>query len=159
MNPKKGYRYYAIVFLFSVLALGVYVAYLAIKEGSIDYELINSLMLIPLMFTLFLFVFDLIFAKIFPSKSKQDNDQYKIYLDHVGKAITDQCDFGIEDYRRLRANASFQKSVEQVYKLITDGETEEINYQFLDKKFKKNTNEYIALSVVINEVKEMIENS
>ncbi len=159
MNPKKGYRYYAIVFLFSVFALGLYVGYLALKEGSIDYDLVNSLMLVPLMFTLFLFVFDLIFEKIFPSKAKQGNDQFQIYLDRVGKAITDQCEFGIEDYRRLRGNSSFQKSVEQAYKIIIDGETEEINFLFLDKKFKKNTNEYIALLVVVNEVKEMIENS
>ena len=159
MNSKKGLKYYAIIFFFSVFALVVYVGYLAIKEGSIDYELAYSLVLVPFMFTLFLFAFDKIFDRIFPSKTKKENSHYNVYLKQIGEVINDKCDFSIESYRRLRGNYSFQKSVEQAYRILTDGETEELNFIFLEKKFKKNTNEYIALSVVIEEVKKMLNNS
>ena len=159
MNAKKGLRYYTIIFIFSVVALAIYVGYLAIKEGSIDYDLIYSLLLVPFMFTMFLFAFDKIFDFVFPSKNAKENSEFKTYLKQMGDSIAKECDFSIEGYRRLRGNASFQKSLEQAYRILTNGETEELSFIFLEKKFKKNTNEYIALSVVIEEVKKMLNNS
>ena len=159
MKSKKGYKYYGFVFLFSTFALGVYVLYLTIREGNFDLDMALSLITVPFMFTLFLFIFDKVFDKFFPSKVKVEDTEYNIYLNKVSKVIDDNCEFSIEDYRRLRGNAGFQKSMEQVYKILQNGESEEINFDYLDKKFKKNTNEYKALSVVITEVKKMIENS
>ena len=159
MNSKKGLKYYGYVFLFSILALTVYVAYLSIKDGEIDYTLISSLIIVPFIFTIFLFLFDKIFDKIFPSKATKLDEHLKTYLDQIGVAITDNCNFSIEDYRRLKISPSFQKSLEQAYKILTNGETKEINFQFLEKKFKKNTNENTAILVVIDEVKKMMENS
>ncbi len=159
MNKNKGLNYYVKIFFFSVLALAIYIAYLSIKAGSIDYTLIYSLILVPFMFTIMLFLFDKVFDLIFPSKSKKSDTQFKTYLKTVGESITEQCDFSIEGYRRLRGNVGFQKSLEQVYRILTNGETPELSFSFLAKKFKKNTNEYIALMVVIEEAKKMMENS
>jgi hypothetical protein len=167
MRSKKGFKYYGFVFIFATLALGVYVLYLTIKEGSFDIDMAFSLITVPIIFTILLFVFDkvfdFIFAKIFKSKGKGKNNEndteYKTYLTTVGKAIDGNCEFSIEDYRRLRANQGFQKSLEQVYRVYKDGESEEISFGYLEKKYKKNSNEFIALSVVISEVKQMIENS
>ena len=161
MRSKKGFKYYGFVFIFSTLALGAYVLYLTIKEDNFDTEMVFSLITVPFMFTILLFIFDKVFDKIFKPRGKgKDNDiEYKNYLITVGKAIDDNCEFSIEDYRRLRANQGFQKSLEQVYRVLKDGESEEISFGYLEKKFKKNTNEFIALSVVITEVKQMIENS
>ena len=159
MRSKKGFKYYGLVFIFSTLALGAYVLYLSIKDGNFDIDMVLSLVTVPFMFTGLLFVFDKIFDRIFKPKAKVDDSEYKTYLTTVGKAIDDNCDFSIEDYRRLRANLGFQKSLEQVYRVFKDGESEEISFGYLEKKFKKNTNEFIALSVVISEVKQMIENS
>ena len=159
MKSKKGFKYYGIVFLFSVIALAVYVGYLAIREGSIDYVLVTSLISVPFMFTIFLFVFDKVFEWIFPNKESKQDDQFTNYLKRVGEAITEQCDFSIEGYRRLRGNTSFQKSLEQAYRILINGETGDLTYQFMEKKFKKDTNENIALLVVLEEVKKMMENS
>ena len=156
MNSKKGLRYYAVIFVFSVLALAAYVGYLAIKEGSIDYELVYSLILVPFMFTLFLFAFDRIFDLIFPSRTKKEDTHYNNYLKQMGESISVECDFSIEGYRRLRGNAGFQKSLEQAYRILINGETDELSFLFLEKKFKKSTDEYLALSVVIKEVKKML---
>jgi|LGVF01.2.fsa_nt_gb hypothetical protein len=159
MNTKKGFRYYLFIFFFSVVALIAYIAYLSIKEGSIDYDLVYSYALVPPMFTIFLFAFDKVFEMIFPPKYKKEDAAFKNYLTQVGKAITDQCEFSIEEYRRLRENTGFQKSLEQAFRVLTNGETEGVNFQFLDRKFKKTSIEYIALKAVVGEVKKMMENS
>ncbi len=159
MGTKKGLRYYVIVFLFSVIAIVAYVGYLALKEGSIDYDLVRTYIFVPPLFTGLLYGFDKIFEMIFPSKTKKQDLEYQNYLKQIGQAIDDECDFSIEEYRRLRENSGFQKALGQAYKIYSNGETEEISFQFLEKKFKKNTNEYTALNVVIIEVKKMMENS
>ena len=159
MNTKKGLRYYIIIFFFSVVAIASYIIYLAVKEGSVNYDLVRSYILVPPIFTGLLYGFDKIFEMIFPSKFKKQDNAFKIYLKQVGDAITNQCEFSIEEFRRLRESSSFQKSLEQAFRILANGETEEISFQFLEKKFKKNTNEYIALNVVVNEVKKMMENS
>lgn len=159
MNTKKGLKYYGIVFLFSVIALAIYVGYLAVREGSIDFVLVTSLISVPFMFTSFLFLFDRVFAWVFPSKSKKGDSEFAFYLKRVGEIITEKCDFSIEGYRRLRGNTSFQKSLEQAYRILINGETEDFTFQFMEKKFKKDTNENIALLVVLEEVKKMMENS
>ena len=159
MNSRKGFRYYIIMFFLSVVALGAYVAYLSIKEGSIDMNLIYSYAPVPLVFTFLLFAFDKVFEMIFPSKFKKEDTEYNKYLKTVGEVISKQCDFSIEGYRRLRENSIFQKSLEQAFRILYKGESEDMNFQFLEKKFKKNTNEYTALLVVIEEVKKMMENS
>ena len=159
MNSRKGFRYYMIIFFFSVIALIAYIAYLSIKAGSIDYDLVYSYLLVPPIFTMFLFMFDKAFDFIFPSKTKKEDTEFNNYLKHVREAIANQCDFSIEGYRRLRGHAGFQKSLEQAFRILTNGETEEISFRFLDKKFKKTSDEYIALKVVIEEVKKMMENS
>ena len=159
MNSKKGFRYYMIIFFFSVIALIAYVIYLSVREGSIDYDLIYSYLLVPPIFTAFLFLFDRAFDFLFPSKTKKEDTEFNNYLKHIGEAIKNNCDFSIEGYRRLRANSGFQKSLEQAFRVLTNGETEEISFLFLEKKFKKSSDEYIALKVVIDEVKKMMENS
>jgi len=159
MNSKKGLRYYVMIFFFSVLALTAYIAYLSVKEGSVDYDLVRSYILVPPVFTGLLYGFDKIFEKIFPSKSKKKDTAFTNYLKHIGDEITNQCKFSIEEFRRLRENGSFQKSLEQAFRILSNGETKDISFQFLEKKFKKNNNEYIALNVVVNEVKKMMENS
>ena len=156
MNSKKGFKYYAIIFFFSVIALVIYVAYLSVKEGSIDYELIYSLILVPFMFTILLFLFDKVFDFIFPSKTKKEDSKYNSFMKNMSESITTKCEFSIEGYRRLRGNSSFQKSLEQAYRIYINGETDELNFRLFEKKFKKNTDEYLALRVVIEEVKKML---
>ncbi len=159
MNSKKGLRYYVIVFFFSVIALIAYIAYLSIKEGSISYETISSYIYVPPVFTVLLFVFDKVFDKFFPSKVKQEDPKYNKYLKDMNNVLSDKCDFSIEEYRRLRTNTSFQKSIDHTYKILNNGESEDVSFLFLEKKFKKNTNEYIALQAVVEEVKKMMKNS
>ncbi|MCK5762076.1 MAG: hypothetical protein KAH16_04165 [Candidatus Izimaplasma sp.] len=159
MSSKKGLKYYSIIFLVSVLALGIYVGYLFIKEGSVDIDLVYSYALVPVMFIFYLFASDKIIEKIFPSKTKKEDSKYKDYIKRTGTAISKQCDFSIEEYRRLRGNPGFQKSLDQAFRIFINGETKDMSFAYLEKKFKKKTNENEAMKAVIEEVKKMMENS
>lgn len=159
MKNKKGLKYYATIFAFSTFALVLYVIYLRFKDGEFDMEIILPLLYVPLVFTGFLFTFDRLFEKIFPNQKKKENTKYSYYIKTVGTAIEVQCDFGIEDYKKLRSNQKFQKGIEQAFRVYDKGETNDMDFEFLERKFKKSTNEYTAFQVVINEVKKMMENS
>jgi hypothetical protein len=159
MKSKKGLKYYATIFGFSTTALVLYVAYLRIKDGEFDTEIILPLLYVPVVFTGFLFAFDRLFEMIFPGQKKVRNNKYNNYIQVVGDAIDVECDFGIEDYKKLRNSQRFQKGMEQAFRVYDKGETDDIDFEFLEKKFRKSTNEYIAFQVVIKEVKKMMENS
>jgi len=159
MKKEKGLKYYAKIFLFSTIALVAYIVYLYFKADEFDITTVFSLLYVPLLFTGLLFIFDKLFDFIFPTKEKKGNLMFESYLKTVGNSIQSQCNFGIEDYKRLRNNPKFQKGLEQAFRIVENGESEEISFAFLEKKFKKETNEFIAFQVVIQEVKKMMENS
>lgn len=159
MKSKKGLKYYAIIFIFSVIALGLYTTYLYFKDGELDPDIILPLLYVPIMFTGFLFTFDKLFDKIFPGKVKVSNNKFNAYLKAVSEGIQVECEFSIEEYKNLRSNQKFQKGLGQAFRVYDNGENQEINFEFLERKFKKGSNEYMAFQVVIKEVKKMMENS
>ena len=159
MKKKKGLQYYALIFLFSSVALIVYMVYLRFKDGAFDSELFKSLSYVPLMFTVLLFGFDFIFDKIFTKTSNKSNVKFETYLKKASDAIQNECDFTIEEYRRLRSDQKFQKGLGQAFRVYDNGENKDLNFEFLERKFKKGTNEYAAFQIVIKEVKKLMENS
>ena len=158
MKKTRGFKHYL---RFWVIATGLYasyVIYLAYQEGSFNPAVLFSIAVLPLAFTFLLFVFDQIFDKIWPTKEKKTDDEFDEFLKLTTSKVNEGLQLGIEDFRRLRENVRFQKSLYQVYQIHLIGETDEINYTFLNKKFKKDSNEYNALMIVIKEVKEMAGN-
>lgn len=159
MKNKKGFKYYALIFVFSTIALVVYLIYLNYTEEDFDFGANLSLLYVPIMFTGLLFVFDKLFELVFPDKNKKINNKYSSYLKIASQEIEKECEFSIEDYKKLRNNPKFQKGLEQAYRVYNVGENDEINFEFLQNKFKNGTNEYVAFQVVIKVVKKLMENS
>jgi hypothetical protein len=159
MKKKKDFKYYALIFVFSSIAFLVYMLFLRIRNGAFDIELIKSLIYVPFMFTALLFLFDLVFDKIFTKKGVKGNVKFDSYMRRVSNVIQKECDFSIEDYTRLRNDQRFQKGLGQAFRVYDNGETKDLNFDFLERKFKKGTNEYVAYQVVIKEVKKMMEKS
>lgn len=157
MRKKKDLKYYALIFVFSSIAFLIYMVFLRIINGKFDFELIKSLSYVPVMFTAILFVFDFIFDKLFTKKRSKGNVKFDAYLRKVSNSIQTECNFSIEDYTRLRSNQRFQKGLAQAFRIYDNGESNELNFDFLEKKFKKSSNEYVAFQVVIKEVKKMME--
>lgn len=162
MQQTKNFRYYLLIFIIATLAIFIYATISAIIEGSFDVILLITMGVAPAVFTVFLFLFDRIFDMIFPKKLKdkqQNKDNYKAFLSVINKEVELHTDFSIEEYRRLRESEKFQKTLKQVFRIMENGETEELSYSYLLKKFKKTTNEFTALNIVIEEAKKLSENS
>lgn len=158
MKKTRGFKHYLKFWGIATGLYAAYIIYLAYDAGEFDSSVIFSIVVLPLAFTFLLFVFDQLFDKIWPTKEKKTDDEFSEFLKQTTSKVNDELELGIEDFRRLRENVSFQKALYQAYQIHLIGETEGINYTFLKKKFKKDTNEYNALMIVIKEVQEMKEN-
>ena len=159
MKKKKDFKYYALIFVFSSIAFIIYMIFLRIRNGEFDIELVKSLAYVPVMFTALLYVFDLIFDKIFTKKGAKGNVKFDAYMRRVSNSIQNECVFSIEEYTKLRNDQRFQKGLGQAFRVYDNGETNDLNFDFLERKFKKGSNEYVAFQTVINEVKKMMEKS
>lgn len=159
MKKKKDFKYYALIFVFSSIAFVLYMLFLRIRNGEFDIELVKSLFYVPFMFTFLLYIFDLVFDKIFTKKGVKGNVKFDAYMRRASNVIQKECDFSIEDYTRLRNDQRFQKGLGQAFRVYDNGETKDLNFEFLERKFKKGSNEYVAFQVVIKEVKKMMEKS
>jgi len=158
MKKTRGFKHYLRFWLIATGLYALYVIYLSFDAAAFDPSVLFSIGILPLAFTFLLFVFDQIFDKIWPSKEKKKDDEFSDFLKKTTYKVNEKLKLSIEDFRRLRENDKFQKSLYQAYQIYLIGETEEINYTLLNKKFKKDTNEYNALMIVIEEVKEMTVN-
>ncbi len=156
MKNKRGFKYYVRFYLIVLVVYLAYISYLAFTGEGYDTTLLLSAAYLPLGFTFFLFLFDTLFDRIFPSKDKKSDDEFTKFLQLTTKRVNEDLEFSIEDFRRLRDNEKFQKSLWQLYQIKLFGETEEINFVMIRKKFKKDTREYKAVEVVIEEVQKMM---
>jgi hypothetical protein len=158
MKKTRGFKHYFRFWVIATLLYTAYVSYLAYTEGYFNPAVLVSVGILPVLFTFLLFVFDQIFDRIWPTKEKKTDDEFNDFLNKTTTRVNEKLELSIEDFRRLRENEKFQRSLYQAYQIYLIGETEDINYTLLNKKFKKETIEYNALMIVIKEVKEMMEN-
>lgn len=158
MKKTRGFKHYLKFWVIATLLYASYVIYSAYQKQPFDPTVLLSIAILPLAFTFLLFVFDQIFDKIWPNKEKNGDDEFTEFLKKTTSKVNETLELGIEEFRRLRESERFQKSLYQAYQIYLIGETDEINYIFLKKKFKKDSNEYNALMIVVKEVKEMTKN-
>lgn len=161
MRNKRGIKHYLKFYLLILVVYFIYVSILAITNKGYDPFLLFSVIYLPVLFIFFVFLFDTLLDPIFNRLGKRkpnDANLYKEFFQVVTYQVNEQCDFSIEDFRRLRENERFQKGLQQAFRIKNDGETDELNFALLEKKFKKNTREYEAMNVVIEEVKKMMVN-
>lgn len=158
MNKKKGLKYYTLVFLAALAGLMIYTL-IQTLNGSVPFQLetIVFIIVIPIAFTGFLFVFDRVFELILPKRLKHQQTgaptEFQLFLNEVNMIIKDKIELGLEDTRKLRENDKFQKTLSQIFTIKKHGETEQLTYDYLQKKFKKDTNEYQVVNLVIDAVK------
>lgn len=156
MKNRRGFKYYVRFYVIILVVYFAYVSYVAFQGDGYDKNLLFSVMYLPLGFTFFLYLFDTLFDRIFPSREKQTDDEFTEFLKVTTAKVNEELDFTIEDFRRLRDNEKFQKSLWQLYQIKLFGETDEINFTMIRKKFKKDTREKKAVEVVISEVQKMM---
>ncbi len=162
MKNKKGFKHYLRFYGFVVLAYTIYVLLLSYQTGEFTLALGLSIVYLPILFVALVYLFDSImepfFNRLAKGKKTNEQQQYQEFFQVLTNKVNTDCDFSIEDFRRLRENDRFQKALQQAFRILHDGETPELNFTLLEKKFKKNTREHEALEVVISEVKKMMTN-
>jgi len=157
MGQKKNFKYYLMIFGISVLAILIYTVITWVSSGTLDTAMLWSAMILPLLFTSFLFVFDKIFDKLFPKRKKvqSEKDDYNKFVNEMNTALDKVGEFTIQDYRTLQDSERFQKTLRQLYTVKSEGESDDLTIDYLSKKFKKSTVEYRAIELIIQELKKM----
>lgn len=162
MNTEKNFKYYLKIFIIGTVAIFLFAVVDAIRNKGFDNQLLLTMLFAPVLFTVLLFGFDKLFELIIPNKLKnktKDKDNYQQFLNVINLEVETQTEFTIEDYRRLRDSEKFQKSLRQAFRILEEGESEDVSFEYLGKKFKKDSREYTAMNIVIKEVKKLKENS
>lgn len=152
MKNTRGWKHYAIFYGFALIFYFIYISVLALQNDGYDPGLLIGTIYLPVIFVGLMFVFDTIFDTILSRGKRKEKSDFDAFAKRCTLQIQKQCDFSLEDFRRLRQNSRFQKALQQAYRINTEGETEELNIAFLEKKFKKNTREAKALEIVIQQL-------
>ena len=148
---KKPLKFYLITFAVLMVGVLVYSIYKIIKDATPISEL-YSLWLLPGIFILIYYGGDSLLEKIFNKKKRVDYEA--LFVDNIAKRMRESNEFIIEDYRRLQINNKFQSVLKLGYQIEKNGETEQNNFEKLEKKFRKNTLEYKAVMYMIEYLKE-----
>lgn len=157
MGQKKNLKYYLMIFGIAVLAILIYTVINWISTGTFESAMLLTALILPILFTVFLFVFDKIFDKIFPKqrKLKEKKEDFNSFVNSANHALEKNGNFSIQDYRTLQDSLRFQKTLKQLYTIKNKGESEDLTIDYLSKKFKKTTTEYLAVQIIIEEVKKI----
>jgi uncharacterized membrane protein len=151
MNNNKGMKYYLIIFIVSLISVILYGIYVSVQQSDFDPAYFASLLTVPFAFTGFLMLFDFLLAKILPKKNPQKSlNEYEQYLIQLTEILKDSNEFSIEDFRKFRVNERFQRALKNLYKISKDGESEDLNYKIVEKRFKKDSLEHKAIQILIN---------
>ena len=80
-----------------IVVLGVYSIYLAvlfIRNNAVDYTLLSTILYMPLVFIIMLYLMDLIMDKFLNKrKPKKVEDRYKIFLSSAAKRVNEMEEF------------------------------------------------------------------
>lgn len=157
MGQKKNFKYYLMIFGIAVLAILIYTVVIWLDSGQFNLTLLQMALIIPILFTLFLFIIDQVSSRIFPKRQKQikEKEDFDSFVHKANQVLDSEGDFSIQDYRILQDSERFQKTLKQLYTIKNDGESEDLTIDYLSKKFKKTSIEYKAVQIIINEVKKI----
>jgi len=157
MKNKRGLKYYAMILGVSTLALIIYLGILLFStEEELTGQAIAPLLIIPITFTTLVFVFDQLLDRVLPKKYRRVQSgptEFDLFLVEVNQIVGNDLDLSLEDARKLRENEKFQKVLTQIFTIKKHGENNELSWNYLQKKFKKDTVESTAIDAVISAVK------
>lgn len=152
-NEKKPKYYYLIIFVGTVLVMGIYLI-MNYLDGTLQTNQIWVYALIPFLFTGVYWGGDVLFRKLRNRKAKVDYEQ--LFLDAIGQRMRESNAFLVEDFRRLQDSQRFQEALKTAYFISQNGEESRISLDHLERKFEKRTVEYRAMQFVTAFVREKL---
>ncbi len=152
---KKPAKFYLMLFIITFGVVGAYTLYLFFTDALTAPDIWNLLVL-PVVFTGIYWAGDSVMQKI---KDKRYKTNYEDrFLELVNNKMRSSNQFLIEDFRRIQMNVKFQESLKMAYFIYQNGENDIFTLSKLEKKFDPKTTEARAMTFVINEVREKLEN-
>ncbi len=150
-TAKKPFKFYFIIFIFSVVLVGGYTIYMmAFKDATVAD--LYPLWLMPLIFTGFYYGSDVLMDKIMRRKKKVNYESK--FLDAISVRMRESNEFIIEEFRKLQNSKVFQDDLKKAYQLFQNGETEGFGIDRLEKKYRTGTLENRAMKHVVEYLKE-----
>ena len=106
--------------------------------------------LFPLTVVLVFFLMDLGKGRAGKKTEEEINrESYEKFIDEIGKTLNQTHLFNVEDFRHFRENDKFQECLKRIYEIYLHGETEELTYYSIIRKFNKGTKERDALEFLV----------
>lgn len=155
MRKKKGLAYYFRVLLSSFIAVLLYGLYRLIRGQDSFIDAVTSMAYLPFLVTFFLWFYDLVSTKLFSRFDKRS--EALEFNAHMSKRIREDLDYQVEDFRRLREHHKFQRALEDCFQIYTHGETEILNYELVEARFRKDDDVKPVIDLMINETKSLRE--
>lgn len=154
-RQKKPFRFYIIIFVFSMLMVAAYSLY-AIYVQDREVADIYTIWFMPLIFTAFYYGSDALIYKLTNRKKKVDFEGK--FLNDISKRMRDSNEFIVEEFRRLQNNVKFQEDLNKAYKIFKEGENEVLLIAKLERKYRKDSLEQRAMKYVTDYLRENQEN-
>lgn len=161
MRNRSRFEYYKKVYIFVILIVLMFDSIRIVAGLYENYWFLLNVIWLPILFILLNYLIDIVLVKVKKTAVK-NSDTLPITKDEegfykfVGQEIQKKTDLQIEDYRRIRKSPKFQTNLARAYAIYADGESELYNTNKLSKLFKVKSREYIAMSVIVEILKEHI---
>ena len=152
---KKPAKFYLMLFIITFGVVGAYTLCLFFTDALTAPDIWNLLVL-PVIFTGIYWAGDSVMQKIKDKRYKTNYEDQ--FLELVNNKMRSSNQFLIEDFRRIQMNVKFQETLKMAYFIYQNGENDIFTLSKLEKKFDPKTTEARAMTFVINEVKEKLEN-
>jgi len=120
-------------------------------KGKYFVDLI-SLIAVPLFFSLMFALVDFVTSALKSKKKKErekEETKYDAFIDGIGVKLNETKLFNPEDFRHFRENDKFQECLKKLYTIYKNGETKEVNYFLVLRKFDKGTSERKAIEYLV----------
>lgn len=150
-RQRKPFKFYVIIFVFSVILVAAYTIYMIAAQGSTIGE-VYPLWFMPFIFTGFYYGSDALIDRI--SRKKKKVNYEANFLSAVSERMRNSEEFIVEEFRRLQINKTFQDDLKKAYNIYQNGETELYSIERLEKKYRKESLEKKAMKYVIEFLRE-----
>ncbi len=150
-KQKKPFKFYVIIFVFSMLMVVAYSLYAIYAQGR-EVADIYTIWFMPLIFTAFYYGSDALIYRLTNKKKKVDFEGK--FLNDISKKMRDSNEFIVEEFRRLQNNVKFQEDLNKAYKIFKEGENEVLSIAKLERKYRKDSLEQRAMKYVTDYLRE-----
>ena len=153
-SPKKySLTYYVGVFLTVSLTLAIYGIFDHRRQGIAYLEWIVPHAYFPFFITLIMFVFQR-FRKKLDVGIEGDKEKHDFVI-HMSELVKNTLSYDLEDFKKLQESELFQKSLYDAYNVYAYGQSEMLNFDMLEQRFKKDSIERKAMEIIHVEIERL----